>query len=583
MKRSQVFLALLLSAGVASAQQYVINTVVGIPGVRGYWGDGGAATSGQLNKPGSLTLDSKGNIYFSDYYTFVVRMVTASTDFLSTIAGNGANGYVNGSQTTANGGDISQVGFVHGIAVDGNGNVYISDTSNFVIRKIDTSMNTTTFAGANQRGYGGDGGAATSAQLWFPAGLALDKSGNLYVADYGSITVRKIDTSGKISTVAGTGSFGNSGDGGPANKAALGQPLSLAIDSAGNIFIGDTGNSNIREITPDGNIHTVISNVNAVSLAVDASDNLYFVDGVTPFVQKILTTGSVLVIAGNGETSYGGDGGQATLAPLDHPNGVAVDASGNVFFSDTDNEIIRKLTAVPFSVGAALNAASSVQQAIAPGEIVTLFGQGIGPATLTPFTVTNGFIDNQLAGVSVTFNGIPAPLIYVSSTLVAAVAPYELQGASTANIAVTYQGAISATTAVPVTSAAPGIFTANTTGLGQAAAVNQNGSLNSASNPAGRGSFISLYVTGEGQTLPSGIDGKIAVTPPYPRPMQPVTVTIGGVAATVTYAGGAPTAVAGLMQVNVQIPANAPTGAAVPVTVSVGQIAAQSGVTIAVN
>jgi len=583
MKRFRVFLALLLTAGAATAQQYVINTVVGIPGVQGWWGDGAAATSGQLNKPSALVLDKNENIYFSDYYTFVIRMVTASTDFLSTIAGNGTNGYVNGSQTTANGGDISQIGLVHGIAVDGNGNVYISDTSNFVIRKIDTSMNTTTFAGANQRGYSGDGGAATSAQLWFPAGLAFDKSGNLYVADYGSMTVRKIDTSGKISTVAGTGSFGYSGDGGSANKAALGLPLSLAIDPAGNIFIGDTGNNNIREITPDGNIHTRISNVNAVSLAVDASDNLYFVDGVSPFVYKILNTGSVLVIAGNGETSYGGDGGQATLARLDHPNGVAVDASGNVFFSDTDNEIIRELTAVPFTVGAAVNAASNVQQAIAPGEIVTLFGQGIGPSTLTPFTVTNGFIDNQLAGVTVTFNGVSAPLIYVSSTLVAAVAPYELQGASTANIAVSYQGAISSTTVVPVTTAAPGIFTADTSGLGQAAAVNQNGSLNSAANSASRGSFISLYVTGEGQTSPAGVNGKIALTPPYTKPILPVTVTIGGLPANVTYYGGAPTAVAGLMQVNVQIPANAPTGAAVPLTVNVGAIAAQLGVTIAVN
>jgi uncharacterized protein (TIGR03437 family) len=327
----------------------------------------------------------------------------------------------------------------------------------------------------------------------------------------------------------------------------------------------------------------VVSNVNAVSLAVDASDNLYFVDGVSPFVQKILRTGSVLVIAGNGQTSYGGDGGQATLAQLDHPNGVAVDASGNVFFSDTDNEIIRELTAVPFSVGAAVNAGSNVQQAIAPGEIVTLFGQGIGPSTLTPFTITNGFIDNQLAGVSVTFNGIRAPLIYVSSTLVAAIAPYELQGASTANIAVSYQGAISSTTVVPVTSAAPGIFTADTTGLGQAAAVNQNGTQNNASNPASRGSFISLYVTGEGQTVPAGVNGKIAATPPYAKPSLPVTVTIGGVGATVTYAGGAPTSVAGLMQINVQVPANAPTGTTVPVTLSVGENAAQSGVTIAVN
>jgi uncharacterized protein (TIGR03437 family) len=150
-------------------------------------------------------------------------------------------------------------------------------------------------------------------------------------------------------------------------------------------------------------------------------------------------------------------------------------------------------------------------------------------------------------------------------------------------IAVSYQGKYGSTTVVPVASAAPGIFTANTTGSGQAAAVNQNGSLNTASNPAKVGSIVSLYVTGEGQTSPGGQDGKLANSAPYPMPVQAVAVTIGGVSATVTYAGGAPTAVAGLMQVNVQIPAGVATSGAVPVTVSVGGVAAQAGVTIAVT
>ena len=161
-----------------------------------------------------------------------------------------------------------------------------------------------------------------------------------------------------------------------------------------------------------------------------------------------------------------------------------------------------------------INAASSVQGAIAPGEIVALFGAGIGPSTLTQFTVANGSIGTQIAGTSVYFNGTQAPLIYVSSKLVAAMAPYELANAGTADIVVTYQGNVSATTRVAVTANAPGIFTANSTGSGQAAAVNQDTTLNSAANPAKIGSFISLYVTGEGQTAPAGVNGKIAASAP---------------------------------------------------------------------
>jgi len=591
MKSFQIVLVLLLASGIASAQQYLISTVAGLTGVQGCFGDGAAANAGQLDKPTQVVVDSKGNLYFADYYTYIVRMVTASTTFLSTIAGNGAYGYVNGSDSniancaiaTATGQTNSEIGYVNGIAVDSTGNVYFSDTSNFTIRKTDTTTNTTTFAGNQTQGYSGDGAAATSAQLWFPAGLAIDKSNNLYVADYGSYTVRKIDMTGKITTIAGTGIYGYSGDGAAATKATLAQPIAVAVDAAGNIFIGDPGNNNVREITPDGNIHTFASNVNPISLAVDSSDNLYFVDGVSSTVQEITAAGAVLTIAGTGMPGYNGDGIQGTLAQLNYPNGVTVDSSGNVYVTDTNNETIRELTPLPISVGAVVNSASNVQGAIAPGEIVTLFGKGIGPSSLTNFTVSGGYIGSQIAGGFMTFNGTPAPLIYLSSTVAAAVVPYEVAGSNTVNMAVEYQGNIGPTTVVPATNTAPGIFTANSTGSGQAAAVNQNGSLNSASNPAKVGSIVSLYVTGEGQTSPVGTDGKIANSAPYPHPVLPVTATIGGVTATVAYAGAAPTSVAGLMQVNVQIPSGIATSTASSVTVSVGGVPAQSGVTIAVT
>ncbi len=572
--------ALLLAAGVASAQQYVITTIAGIPSVQGYFGDGAAANVAQLYKPQRVTVDSKGNYYLSDYRTNVVRMVTASTGFISTIAGNGARGFA-GDNDTATSANISDV---HGIAVDSSGVVYISDTGNSRIRKIDSKGIITTFAGNGTPGFAGDGAAASKAELWFPAGLALDSAGNLYVADYGNSTVRKIASGGNISTIAGTGVWGMAGDGGAANKATLASPTSLAVDSAGNVYIGDVGSNSIRKVTTDGNIRTVASGVTAQSLAVDAAGSLYFVDGLTSVVRKILPSGTILTIAGTGVDGFSGDGGQATQAQLDHPAGLALDASGNIYLADSNNQVIRLMTPVPFSIGAITSAASSgVQGGVAPGEIVTLFGTGIGPATLTPFSVLNGSIGNQIAGTQVLIDSFPAPLIYVSSNVVAAIVPYAVGNYSIANVEVVYQGKHSVVTTVPVVPAAPAIFTADSTGSGQAAAVNADGSLNSAAKPAKAGSFISIYITGDGQSNPGGVDGKIANAAPYPSTVLPVKVTVGGQTAVVNYAGATPTSVAGLTQVNVQIPSGVAAGSAVPIAVTVGTVTAQSGVTIAVQ
>jgi uncharacterized protein (TIGR03437 family) len=591
MKIFQFGFALLLASGVASAQQYVLSTVAGIPQVQGYFGDGASAGSAQLDRPTQITVDSKGNYYWVDYYTFVVRMVTASSGKVITIAGNGTYGWVDGSEqgpvnsgTTILNAGISEIGYAKGLAVDGSGNVYIGDTSNCRIRKVDTSQNTTTIAGNGNCTFTGDGGAATAASLWFPSGLAIDKSGNIYEAEYGSSTVRKIDSSGKITTVAGSmGTWGNSGDGGAATKASLASPVSLAIDSAGDIFIGDTGNQNIREITTDGNIHTVASNVTPTSLTLDASGNLYFVDGVTPLVWEVLPNGTVLAVAGNGTSGYNGDLSQATTLQLNSPGGVAAGPNGTIYVADTYNQVIRVLTPVPYSVGAITNSASNVQGAIAPGEIVTVYGNGIGPATLTKGTVTNGVLPSQISGApQIYFGGTPAPLLYTSSGVASAIVPYNVAGSSTANVVLALNGQVSVTTVVPVTNAAPGIFTANSSGTGQAAAINvATGTVNSASNPVKVGGYISLYVSGAGVLSPAGVEGRIATS--ISNQVLPVLVSIGGVPAPVSYAGSTPLVVTGLTQVNVQIPAGVPVGSAVPVTLSAGGVPAPPGVTIAVS
>jgi len=229
------------------------------------------------------------------------------------------------------------------------------------------------------------------------------------------------------------------------------------------------------------------------------------------------------------------------------------------------------------------NAASNLAGSIAPGEIVVLSGVGLGPAQITSASVgSDGLYDAQLSGTSVTFNGNPAPILYTWAGQVGAIVPYEVTGSS-AQVTVAYPGQTSAPMNIAVAGSAPGLFTLNSTGQGQAAAINQDGSINTSLMPAPIGSFISLYATGEGQTSPAGIDGKPASDSP-PVPDLPVGVTIGGVTVSnLQYAGGAPGEVAGLLQINVQIPRGVQAGSTVPVSVQIGSAYSQGGVTIAVG
>lgn len=596
MKSIQTLLCLLLGAGAAAAQQYTISTVAGIGQSQGYYGDGGAATLAQLDVPRRVAVDSKGDFFIVDYYTFVIREVSGG--IINTIAGdttNCLNPTINATTgTTCNLGDNGpaaqgEMSYVQGIAVNSQGtNVYIADTYNSRIRLINPGGNINTIAGNGTFGYSGDGGPAANAELAEPAGVAVDSNGNVYIADYGNSTVRKVDAKGNITTIAGTGVWGFSGDGGPANKAMLGAPFAVALDAAGNIYISDLASNNIREITADGNIHTVVSGVTAPSIAVDAAGNIYYPNFLNNTVQKILANGTQFPIAGvAGSAGFSGDGGPATGAQLNQPYGVALDPSGNVYVADSGNQVIRLLTPAPSSTSVS-NAASGNGSSISPGEIIAIYGTGLGPATLTLAKPgSNGYYGTQLAGTTVTVAGVAAPLIYTSATQVAAIVPYSTPVGAPADIVVDYNGQQVTALAVPVAASVPGVFTANSTGTGQAAAVNQNNTINGPNSPAKEGSIISLYVTGEGQTTPAGVDGKPA-TAPYPIPVLGVSVTLAGQPAVVTYAGGAPGEVAGLMQVNVQIPANLipiPVSGpvAVPVVVQVGSALSQANVTVSVS
>jgi sugar lactone lactonase YvrE len=333
----------------------VISTVAG-NGTQGYSGDGGAATSAQLNTPTGVAVDTAGNLFIADEGNNCVRKVTPG-GVISTVAGNGTQGYSgDGDPATS-----AQLSLPEGVAVDTAGNLFIADEGNNCVRKVTPGGVISTVAGNGVWGYSGDGGAATSAQLSSPTGVAVDKAGNLFIADEGNNCVRKATPGGVISTVAGNGTWGYGGDGGAATSAQLYYPQGAAVDTAGNLFIADTWNYRVRKVTPGGVISTVAGNgtqsysgdggaatssqlYNPSGVAVDAAGNLFIADQGNNCVRAVTPGGVISTVAGNGTQGYSGNGGAATSSQLYNPSGVAVDAAGNLFIADQGNNCVRAVT-----------------------------------------------------------------------------------------------------------------------------------------------------------------------------------------------------------------------------------------------
>ena len=344
-----------LSSTTGLTSDATIRTVVGT-GVSSYTGDGGQASAATLEYPQGVSFDSAGNMYISDSSGRTVRKVTPG-GVISTIAGSRV------AQNPGDGGPATNARLrPYATAVDASGNLFIADATNNVIREVTTDGIIHTIAGNNTSGYSGDGGQATAAQLHGPNDLAIDSAGNLYFADYNNNVIRKVTPGGVISTFAGTGTAGHTGDGGQASAATLNGPSNLTFDAAGNLYVSEYYVNYIRKITPDGVIRTIVGTgtggdsgdggqatdaeiYGPLGLAVDALGNLFFTDDNNNKVREVTPDGVIHTLAGTGTSGYSGDDGPAGLAELNDDEALALDPWGNLFIADSSNFVIREIPA----------------------------------------------------------------------------------------------------------------------------------------------------------------------------------------------------------------------------------------------
>ncbi|MBI3280729.1 MAG: hypothetical protein HYZ57_12905 [Acidobacteria bacterium] len=592
-----------------------------------YLADVGAGFVYRISPAGSLrvlgggardvAVDSAGNLFVSTGGT--LKRFSPSGAAATIAGGAAALSWGDGSHASS-----ARLNRPSALARDSAGNVYIAEAGAHRIRKVDTSGRITTMAGSGERGSSDDS-LATRCRFDSPAGIALDASGNLYVADAGNDAIRRVNGSG-CTTVSVVG---------------LSRPGAVAMDSAGNVYVADTGNSRIGVLGWDGRFTVIVqgdrdaynsgNSAGAVlrltevrGLHVDAGGDLYFSDAAAGAVYRRERSGTIVQIAaglrgptgiaaspdgelliaesagqrldmldregvkwplaGDGTPGFEGDGASALLARLQQPSAVLPLPDGSLLIADTGNNRVRTL-----SPGAAsevelppqvrvLHGASFAGQAVAPGQIVSIFGGGLGPPEGVMGALKDGALETMVAGTEVFFGGRAAPLFYVQDRQVNAQVPYGVAGKETVDLLVLRGGVTVGQAALRTARSSPGVLTGTP---GRALAVNDDGTLNSDAQPAPRESVVTFYVTGEGMTTPDGVEGRPAVEP-YPRPMLPVAVEIGGYAAEALYAGAAPGLI-GLMQVNARVPGGFAPAGRVSLAVRVGETRSQAGVSIAVR
>lgn len=529
-------------------------------------GDGGPATAANLYRPSAVTLDRAGNVFIVDTGTQRVRQVAAGGT-ITTLAGTGVAGRLEPLGGPAANAALSGPA---GVTMDAAGNVIIADAYNNRIVAVNGAHQLVAVAGvAGTPGESADGVQPVSPlTLYWPQAVCTDRGGNLYIGDTGNHRVLKLSPGGVLQTVAGNGSVGYAGDGGVARLAQLNSPSACAVDSAGTLFIADTGNHAIRKVT-GGTISTVAGlGVPGASgdegpatiaqlasprgVVVDDMGDIFIADTGHNRILQVTPDGGVHDIAGSGAAGFAGDGGPAAGAVLNSPQGLFLDGAGNLYFADTGNNRVRRLLpdavapapVIELSVITVVNAISLREGAVAPGEIAAIFGAGLGPDVgVTGALDAAGVLAGMLGGVEVRFDGVAAPIFYAQSGQVNVQVPYTVAGKETVPVEVRYLGKPAGAASLPVAPSAPAMLTL---------ATNPDGSPNAASAPAPRSTWMTFYATGEGLTDGPNVAGKPAQAP-YPHPLLPVALTIAGVNAEILFVGSAPDMI-GVLQINARIP-----------------------------
>jgi uncharacterized protein (TIGR03437 family) len=582
----------------------VTSTVAG-DSQTGYSGDNGPATSAMIDNPTGVAVDTAGNVYFTDYTNNKIRKVTISTGVITTIAGNGSAMYSGDKGPALNAGLDP-----YDIAVDIPGNLYVADRLNDRVRKIGLDGNITTVAGSGLPGYTGDGGPAMAAELALPSGVAVDSAGNLYIGDYANSVVRRVTSSGLITTIAGSPGIAipSTGDGGPAVGAQL-DPLRVAVDGAGNVYVGDTHNDRVRMLTPlqiaPAGMSIVSGNQQSGTVGTALGD---------PLVVKVAASGGAAVpgVIVNFAVS---PPGAATVSPSPaitlndgtvSANVMLGTTAGNVTVTVSANGVPNvsfSLTAVPaVSPTAPVISASGIVSGglstpalttVAPNAIATIFGEKFAPAgtarQVGQQDLVNGKLPTNLIGACAIFGTELAPILGVYPGQLNVQVPQLPPGPTTVQVITncgTPQSQTSNTGMVTVEAAAPEFFyyvhTAN--GRNPIAAIDAvthdavgAPGLVAGSNftPAQRGELLTLFGTGFGATDPSYGPGELPGG--AAQVTAPVSITFGGVklaAADILYVGV--TSNAGLYQVNLRVPSQVPDGNQ-SLTITIGGVASPAG------
>ena len=505
-----------------------MSTVAG-SGATGYNGDGIPATAASLNDPTGIALDAAGNLYIADAANNRIRRVDVSTGVITTVAGAGSRGF-SGDGGPATG---AMLACPTRVAFDSFGDLYIADQCNHRIRVVDGAGMIRTVvgsgsAGAALGGFSGDNGQAMNAQFRHPTAFAIGGAGELYISDQQNFRIRRVDSAGVVTTIAGNGVRGFAGDGGPGPTGSIGDPGMVAVDAAGNVYFGDPVNHRVRRIGLDGRLST---------------------------------------IAGTGAAASTGDGGPATAAALHEPFGVALDPFGNLYVLEAGSHRIRRIegaapAAPTFSAAGVTNGASFRSGVIAPGTIVTVFGvnltaaNGILTASQTP-------LPTSLGGTTVTVGGRLAPLFAVvrvnGAEQINLLWPFETgvaQSASTAEVVIHNGSFRNTPVAVRVGPAQPGIFSS---GPNPAILHGADNAIITAANPAQKGEVIVVFCTGLGAVQNPPASGDAASSTVLSPTVTAPSATVGGVSADVLFSGLAPGFV-GLYQVNLLVPEGAQSG-----------------------